>query len=144
MKYDIKHDVTVGAEPARVFDAVTVPALLDSWWSLGCSGEPVQGGGYVFDFGGGCVWRARVAELVRDSFVEYRMTEAADDWMGTSLKFVIEPANGMTLLRFSHEGWEAQSDHFRRTSFCWALYLRLLRRFAETGETVEYERRYDA
>jgi hypothetical protein len=34
-------------------------------------------------------------------------------------------------------------DEFRRSSYCWAMYLRILRRYLEHGETVPYERRLD-
>jgi hypothetical protein len=46
--------------------------------------------------------------------------------------------NGRTWVRFHHTGWPDASEHYRTSSHCWALYLRILRRFVEHGETVPY------
>jgi hypothetical protein len=35
------------------------------------------------------------------------------------------------------------SAHYRTSSFCWAMYLRLLKRYVEHGEVVPYEKRLD-
>ena len=34
--------------------------------------------------------------------------------------------------------------HYRTSAFCWAMYLRLLKKYVETGEVVPYERRLEA
>ena len=44
--------------------------------------------------------------------------------------------NGRTWVRFTHVGWPGAGAHYRTSSHCWALYLRVLRRFVEHGETV--------
>jgi hypothetical protein len=46
--------------------------------------------------------------------------------------------NGRTWVRFHHTGWPDAGEHYRTSSHCWALYLRILRRFVEHGETVPY------
>ena len=42
---------------------------------------------------------------------------------------------------FSHTGWPSANEHFRVSSYCWAMYLRVLRRYLEHGEVVPYEQR---
>jgi hypothetical protein len=37
-----------------------------------------------------------------------------------------------------HTGWPDAGEHYRTSSHCRALYLRILRRFVEHGETVPY------
>ena len=41
-------------------------------------------------------------------------------------------------------GWLEANAHFRRSSYCWAMYLRLLQRYLEQGETVPYADRLGA
>ncbi len=36
-----------------------------------------------------------------------------------------------------------QFEHYRISCYCWAMYLRILKRYLEHGETVQYARRLD-
>ena len=36
------------------------------------------------------------------------------------------------------------NEHWRISCYCWAMYLRLIRRYLEYGETIPYESRLDA
>jgi hypothetical protein len=74
---------------------------------------------------------------------ELEMVAADSDWDGTRVGFDLESAEGSTLVRFHHTGWPASNDHFRTSTFCWAMYLRVLKRHLEHGERVPYERRLD-
>lgn len=66
------------------------------------------------------------------------------DWQGTRLAFSLQPGDAETLVEFRHAGWREPNLHFRQSSHCWALYLRLLRRFVESGEVVPYRDRLRA
>jgi uncharacterized protein YndB with AHSA1/START domain len=138
---DILHDLWIDAPPARVFEAVSAPEGLDRWWTLRASGEPSEGAEYVLGFGPEHVWRGRVEVLLPGSELEIEITRADDDWTGTIVGFSLQPSDGGTKLRFRHSGWRDTNEHFRVSSYCWATYLRLLRRWLELGETVPYERR---
>jgi hypothetical protein len=48
-----------------------------------------------------------------------------------------------TWVDFYHSSWRHANDHYRTTSCCWAMYLRVLRRFLEHGERVPYADRLD-
>ncbi len=49
----------------------------------------------------------------------------------------------MTQVRFSHSGWADANDHYHTSCFCWAMYLRILKRYVEHGELVPYEKRLE-
>ena len=55
----------------------------------------------------------------------------------------LEPREQGTWVRFSHRGWPEASEHYRVSCHCWAMYLRVLRRSLEEGESVPYERRLE-
>jgi uncharacterized protein YndB with AHSA1/START domain len=141
---DILQDFPIQAPPQRVFDGVSQPALLDAWWTLRARGEPKLGAIYEWDFGPQFLWRAVVTACEPGVRFAWRITEADQDWTGTELAFELEPIAGGTQLRFAHRGWREPNAHFRTTSHCWALYLRLLRRHLERGETVPYAQRLEA
>lgn len=138
---DIFHDFPIKAGEQRVFDAVSTPAGLDEWWTRKSAGEPRKGGEYELWFGPKYDWRAKVTECVLASHFELRITRADPDWMGTRVGFRLEPRGEITLVRFYHAGWPFENEHWRISSYCWAMYLRILRRYLEFGEHVEYEQR---
>ncbi|MBC7843970.1 MAG: SRPBCC domain-containing protein [Gemmatimonadaceae bacterium] len=141
---DILHDLPIAAPVAAVFAAVSSPAGLDAWWTLGASGEARVGADYELFFGEEYDWRARVTRCTNDGSFALSMTHASADWLGTTVSFVLEPRGDVTWLHFAHTGWRQASDHYRVSSFCWAMYLRLLKRWVETGDAVPYEKRLDA
>jgi len=138
---DIFQDFPIAASPARVFAAVSSPALLDQWWTLRSTGRPEVGARYELDFGPGYAWKAEVTKAERDSAFELRMTSSDSDWSGTLVGFELQPSNGGTQVRFYHRGWHTANEHFRTSNHCWAMYLRILRRHLEQGESVPYDQR---
>lgn len=138
---DILQDFPIAAPPDRVFAAVSQPALLDEWWTLRSDGVPTSGATYTLDFGPGYLWRAVVTRVQPGRAFELRLTEADDDWRHSTVGFDLEPSGAGTQVRFAHRGWPEANGHYRTSCHCWALYLRVLRRHLEHGETVPYEQR---
>jgi uncharacterized protein YndB with AHSA1/START domain len=140
---DILHDFPIAVTAARVYEGITTPHGLDRWWTARSAGSPVEGSEYQLWFGPEYDWRAVVGVARPNRAFELRLTRALDDWVGTRVGFELAEAPGVTYVRFRHTGWPEPSDHFRTSSYCWAMYLRILRRFLESGEEVPYERRLD-
>lgn len=138
---DIVHDFPVGAPAARVFDMFATSAGLDTWWTARSSGTPSLGAEYHLWFAPEHDWRARVTACDPGRRFELEVTRAMDDWLGTRVRAELEEHSGITTVRFAHLGWREASEHFRISSFCWAMYLRLLRLYLEEGVVVEYARR---
>ena len=140
---DIVQEFPILVPPSRVFDGVTQPILLDQWWTLRSSGRPTVGTVYTLDFGPNHLWRAIVTKSQPAEHFELRLTEADADWSDTVVGFEFTPRDAGTRVRFYHQGWPEENAHFRTSCHCWALYLRILRRHLEHGETVPYDRRLD-
>ena len=138
---DILQDFPILVPPSRVFEAVTRPSLLDQWWTLRSSGQPAIGATYELDFGPKYLWRAVVTRSRPGEAFELRMTHADRDWRDTLVGFDFLPSSSGTQVRFYHTGWPEANEHYRTSCHCWALYLRVLRRHLEFGETVPYDRR---
>lgn len=136
------HKFAIDAPLAAVVDAITTPDGLNSWWSKTCSGAPKHGEIYQLGFGPGYDWKATVSKCSPNEF-ELTFTDAMEDWIDTRVGFMLSEKNSATQIEFYHSGWRKQSEHFKISSYCWAMYLRLLRRYVELGEVVEYEKRND-
>lgn len=140
---DIFHDFPIQVSPSRVFRAVSAPADLDHWWTVRSAGEPRLGAEYELWFGPLYDWRATVARCVPDAAFELEFTRADKEWVGTRVGFQLQTKDGGTAVRFHHKGWPKETEHYRISCYCWAMYLRVMRRYLEHGERVPYERRLD-
>ncbi|HMA43615.1 MAG TPA: SRPBCC domain-containing protein [Gemmatimonadales bacterium] len=140
---DIYHDLPIKAPPERVYAAVSTPQGLDAWWTKRSSGRPSEGMEYELWFGPEFDWRARVTRAAAPSDFELQLTRADPDWLDTRVRFRLERSGDATFVRFSHTGWPTPNEHWRISCYCWAMYLRILRRYLEHGEMVPYERRLD-
>lgn len=141
---DILQDFPIRAPVDRVFDAVSTSRGLNSWWTDACSGQPELGASYTLGFGPMYQWRAIVTRCETNVVFELTMAESDADWRNTRVGFALSPTDGGTQVRFTHLGWPEANEHYRISSHCWALYLRLLRRYVEHGEIVPYANRLDA
>jgi uncharacterized protein YndB with AHSA1/START domain len=142
--HEILHEFPIATTPDRVFAAVSTPSGLDQWWTSRSSGEAREGAEFQLWFGPEYDWRARVTQCLPGEAFQLTMTRADGDWTGTRVGFRLAgQAPGITLVRFYHTGWPEVNEHFRVSSFCWAMYLRILRRHLEFGESVPYDRRLE-
>jgi uncharacterized protein YndB with AHSA1/START domain len=126
-----------------VFTAFGTPAGLDTWWTLTSSGTPVAGSRYELGFGPEYQWVGVVTKVDPPRAIEWELVKSDDDWAGTRVGVELTPAEAGTQVRFYHRGWPDANQHHRISSYCWAMYLRVLRRHIEYGEAVPYERRLD-
>jgi len=140
---DILHDFLIRVPAARVFQAVSTPEHLDQWWTKRSAGQPTQGAEYELWFGPQFDWRARVTRCVPGEAFEIEIVRAGEDWTGTRVGFQLASADGATQVRFHHVGWPKLNEHYRVSCYCWAMYLRVLKRYLEHGERVPYEKRLD-
>lgn len=141
---DILQDFPIRATPDQVFQEISTPDGLNRWWTETCTGQPALGASYEMGFGPGHHWRAEVTQCDPGARFELTLRQADADWMNTRVGFELSPTPGGTEVRFHHSGWPDASEHYRISCHCWAMYLRLMRRYLEQGETVPYPDRLDA
>ena len=138
---DIFHHFPIESSAEKVFEAMSLSEGLDKWWTKGSSANPYLGGIYTLDFGPGYIWKAIVTEYIKSNLFELKMTEADEDWLGTRVGFTLKNRQGKTDINFYHTGWPQKNEHYKISSYCWAMYLRILKRNLEYGEWVPYEKR---
>lgn len=140
---DIFHNFPIKAPASQVFAAVSAPEGLNSWWTLTCAGQPKLGAEYKLGFGPGYDWLGVVTQCTPGTEFEFELTTADDDWRGTKLGFNFTEKDGVTDVHFHHTNWPGLNEHYRISCYCWAMYLRLLKRFVEAGEVVPYNDRLE-
>jgi uncharacterized protein YndB with AHSA1/START domain len=138
---DIFHDFPIKKSAHAVFQAISTAEGLDQWWTKRSSGQPALGAEYELWFGPEYDWRGRVTRCDPNTHFELLMHSAEPEWVGTRVGFTLEGGPATTQAHFYHTGWPDVSENYRGSSYCWAMYLRILKRYLEYGETVPYEKR---
>jgi hypothetical protein len=140
---DIFQDFPIRTTLERAFAGVSTPTGLDAWWTKRSSGKPFVGQEFELWFGPEYDWRGVVTKCTHHQAFELKMTRSDTDWEGTRVGFEFEQRGDLVWVRFYHTGWPTANEHYRISNHCWAMYLRILRRYLEAGETVPYEKRLD-
>ncbi|MEM7551836.1 MAG: SRPBCC domain-containing protein [Bacteroidota bacterium] len=139
--FDIHHDLQINTSPKKVFDAISMPKHLINWWPEKCTGKPGLNSEYNFHFTDEYNWYGKVSKCEPNTAFHIKMTKADEDWNPTSFGFDLIEDNGKALVKFWHRGWPECNDHFRRSSFCWALLLKGLKDYVEKNIIIPFEER---
>lgn len=137
----IYHYFPINIAPSSVFKSISTPEGLNTWWSKNATGNPKIGEKYTLSFGPQYHWTAIVTKYVLHKEFELTITDADIDWTATKIGFRLTYENAITQVQFYHMGWKESNTHHRVSSYCWAMYLRILKRHLEFGEEVPYKDR---
>lgn len=135
---DIFHYFPVNAPIEKVFEIISTPTGLDKWWTTNSSGKSAIGEIFKFHFEPDYNWTAIVSKYIPDKEFELTMQISDNDWQTSKVGFHLIDKNNSTEVQFYHTGWNSDNEHYRISNFCWAMYLRILKRSLEFGEFVPY------
>lgn len=138
---DIIHYFQVNSPVEPVFETISTSKGISKWWSLDADGHSELGAILNLDFGPDYQWQAQVTQMVPPHEFELTLIKSDPDWMNSIVGFLLSPGQNGTDVRFYHKGWKEASDHYYISCYCWAMYLRVMKRYVEYGEFVEYEER---
>ena len=131
---DYQSRVTLNASLDVVFEALTTLEGLAGWWTP-VTGDGLAGGELTFSFGPDAKAVMRVDAAERGSGVRWTsVTCVAEDWVGTTLHFDLEPTpTGGTELRFRHAGLTPRLECYGDCQSGWDHFIPSLRAYVETG-----------
>jgi uncharacterized protein YndB with AHSA1/START domain len=141
MSHSIYFNFIIKSDKFSVYKAVSEPKHLEKWWPLKCSGIPQIGQKYNFNFTDQYDWYAEVKSSKQWDHIHYKMTKSDADWNPTSFGFKLKEKEKGTCLNFFHEGWPELNNHFKHSSFCWAMLLNALKEYLEKGIVIPFEDR---
>lgn len=109
---DFRLELEIAAPQETVFEALSDPAAIASWWEAEVDGGGEVGERMRVDFGEGGWTEHRVDRLERPVAIEWTCTAQAisrftppDEWVGTRMSFDLEAmGEGKTRLVFVHHG----------------------------------------
>lgn len=125
---DIKHAIAIEAPAERVRSLVKSAAGFAQWWAVD-STEPSEGVAELGFFKKSTLYRLRLETQSPEETV-WRC-ETGDEWNGTSLRFTVRENGASSGLRFSHEGWAAETEYFTNCNTTWGELMYRLKAVAE-------------
>ncbi len=136
--YNILHNFPINVSIDKVFEAISTPQGLNNWWTKDSIGKTAMGEIFHFHFEPNYHWTSVVSKCIPFKEMEWTMQTADEDWKGSKVGFRLSEKDLVTNIQFYHSGWKEDNEHFRISNYCWAMYLRILKRNLEFGEFVPY------
>ena len=125
---DIRHSLQIAASPEAITPLVSTPHGLAQWWAEDVT--EIDGCAELGFFNRTTVYRLR--PQAGDPPRRYVwLCETGQEWSGTRLVFELQTAGSGTLLRFTHAGWESESDYFISCTTTWGELMFRLKGAAE-------------
>lgn len=135
----IKLQLLIDGSKKEVFTKLTSIEGLREWWTIQTTGNTKLDGTIDFRFGERYHIQMKVIKIVQNKLVQWRCTQAEEDWIGTIVSFYLDTENDKTILRFTHDKWPTHGDFFAHCNLSWAKYLLSLRQLLETGKGQPFQ-----
>lgn len=159
----IHHELFIAASAERIYAALTSPEGLSAWWTPGVTTTP-QNSTVRFPFGDAYYKEMAVTESIISERLQWRCVAGASEWIGTTLSFELksgtvtslkkhfpeldgqfnqtESRTAGTVIIFQHGDWKNTTPMFAECSYTWALFLRSLKLYCETGTGQPWPRQH--
>ena len=144
---DILHKIRIESPIEKVYSALTTTAGLSGWWTKWTTFEKGNGEpGSVLRFGFAddkMATKFEVVNIDKNKKVEWKSLDEPGEWSwkGTKITFEIKEEvvefydnKKMTVLNFSHTGFEKTDDFYRENNSRWGFSLLSLKDFMEKGK----------
>ena len=135
---NIFHNFPINCSIDRVFETISTPQGLDKWWTKTALGIAATGETFHLYFEPDYHWTGCVSKCTPNTEFELTMQSSDNDWEGTKVGFQLIGKSNLTEVQFYHIGWKQANEHYCTSNYCWAMYLRILKRNLELGEFIHY------
>jgi uncharacterized protein YndB with AHSA1/START domain len=127
---DIKHAITIDAAASHVHPLIATGSGFTKWWAADVKEED---SGRIVELGffnRATIYRLQLVRAAAPLEMEW-LNQTGQEWEGTKLVFHLSQNKGQTLLRFSHAGWEKETDYFTACNTTWGELMYRLKAAAE-------------
>jgi len=115
---DIKHMIQIAAAPGIVHPLVSSAQGFKRWWAEDVA-EDRTGGNVELGFFNRATVYGLQPQRIEAPLTAHWLCHTGKKWSGTRLLFDLTEQKGQTLLRFTHAGWQAETDYFISCTTTW-------------------------
>jgi hypothetical protein len=130
---DIRHSIQIDATSQLVHPLVSSANGFSQWWAADVTEDKTSGSVKLRFFNRSTVYGLRPIQIAAPSQAHW-LCQTGKEWSGTRLLFDLAEQNGKTLLRFTHAGWQAETDYFIACTTTWGELMFRIKAVAE-GKT---------
>ena len=137
---DIAIQIDTTADPAATYAALTTTDGVAGWWTTrnqtsGTVGEVDQ----MWFPDAPMAWELRVDEAVPGKVLARHCIDGPPQWIGTDVRFALEPApQGGTRILLDHTGFAQVDEMFRIVTLGWAQMLLHLKQYLDSGQPTPF------
>ncbi|HYL72654.1 MAG TPA: SRPBCC domain-containing protein [Bryobacteraceae bacterium] len=124
---NIQHSIQIAAKPESVYPLIATAKGFAQWWAA----DITESGGAVElgFFNRATIYRLRLT-LDKPTQVDW-LCETGAEWIGTHIAFLLEARGSATVVRFTHGGWQSETDYFTSCNTTWGELMFRLKSAAE-------------
>lgn len=130
---DIKHMIQIAADPRAVHPLVASAQGFTRWWAEDVT-EDRAGGNVELGFFNRTTLYGLQPQRIEAPRLAHWLCNTGKEWSGTRLLFDLTEQSGQTQLRFTHAGWQAETDYFVACTTTWGELMFRIKAAAE-GKT---------
>ena len=134
----IKHFLIINTPTDKVFKAITEINQLKEWWTENTFYDEAGDKIINFIFNDKDHNKMKILTISSNKLVEWDCIKGDPEWLGTKLRFSLEPKDKKTILRFKHYNWQKETDFFAHCNYHWGYYMRSLKLYCESGEGTPF------
>jgi hypothetical protein len=130
---DIKHFIQIDAVPQLTHILVASAGGFALWWAADVTEDKETGNVDLGFFNRTTVYGLQPARIAAPIQAHW-LCLSGEEWRGTRLLFDLTEEKGKTLLRFTHAGWQSETDYFVACNTTWGELMFRIKAAAE-GKT---------
>jgi hypothetical protein len=115
---DIKHSIQIDAAIERVHPLVASADGFMRWWAADVTEEKASGNVELGFFNRSTIYGLHAVQIAAPGIAHWLCT-SGKEWSGTRLLFDLASQNNKTFLRFTHAGWQSETDYFIACTTTW-------------------------
>lgn len=132
---DIKHMIQIAAPPQLVHPFVATAEGFTRWWAADVTEDKATRHVELGFFNRSTLYGLH-PEKISAPLVAHWLCQTGKEWRGTRLLFDLAEQKGQTLFRFTHAGWQAETDYFTSCNTTWGELMFRLKAAAEGKNPV--------
>jgi len=130
---DIRHMIQIAAEPGIVHPLVSTAQGFTRWWAEDVTEDRGNGNVDLGFFNRTTLYGLQPQRMEAPRLAHW-LCHTGKEGSGTRLLFDLAEQKGQTLLRFTHAGWQAETDYFVACTTTWGELMYRIKAAAE-GKT---------
>lgn len=96
---NIRHELLIGVPAEKLYSALTSQEGLSAWWTPDTKAKSKLNNILRFAFGPEYFKEMKIAELKPSGLVKWICITGANEWIGTTISFELQPGDKETLLK---------------------------------------------